>query len=109
MTRKKRTDLVSLGGKLVLHGDHLHEVDSVLAPVLKKSNRGVQSQISKATLVQQADAHVLDIPCTHPVVDLHGEPAITTKKHNSREFNALACSQATPLSFFRGLRARQRL
>ena len=85
-TSKKRIDLVSLGGKLVLHGDHLHEVDTILAPILKKSNGGIQSQVSKATLIQQADTHVLDVPCSHPVVDLH---SITGKHYKQQQQQGL--------------------
>lgn len=89
-TRKKRTDLVSLGGKLVLHGDHLHEVNAILAPILKKSNGGVQSQISEAALVQQTNTHILDIPCSHPVVNLHRELAsVTNSSNNSKSYEAL--------------------
>lgn len=69
-TRKKRSDLVSLGGKLVLHGNHLHEVHPLMPPVLKKSDGGVQAQVPQAALVQQTNAHILDIPGSHAIINL---------------------------------------
>ena len=54
----------------MLHGNDLHEVHPLMLPVLKKSNGRVEAQVAQAALVEKPHTHILDVPCSHPVVHL---------------------------------------